>query len=266
MQNKYTFRLALNTSLIVINSRSELLDAAAQRALWGNLLGTGQQRISTGEVELQFGAETTWTRDRLWYILLKCWAALKGSERTGSDCTRWEIRQQRDSGRSTVWATALTGGREGGKQSQVAIVAKLYFLLTCLISSTGRRSLFDAKFFFLPKFSWIQQTFWSIIQAANNLVTIAETKICGVHQSSVWNFWQSHNNMSIVEAQQFVSTHIAPYIFIRHRHCVCSLQLASHHLCFLVALPSFGTYYSTKIPPPLRVALIFLQNGMHFIS
>lgn len=70
MQNKHTVRLALNTSLIVINSRSELLDAAAQRALWGNVLATGQQRIETGEVELQFGAETTWTRDRLWCILL----------------------------------------------------------------------------------------------------------------------------------------------------------------------------------------------------
>lgn len=45
------------------------MDAAAQRALWGNLLGTGQRRKNTGEVELQFGVETTWTRDRLWCIL-----------------------------------------------------------------------------------------------------------------------------------------------------------------------------------------------------
>lgn len=259
MQSKYTFRLALNTSLIVINSRSELLDAAAQRALWGNLLGTGQQRISTGEVELQFGAETTWTRDRLWYILLKCWAALKGSEMRDQTAERQ---------RKEHHVSNSTDRRQGGREAKSSRYrSKTVFFAHLPNKFHWEAFTFWRGIFFSSKvFSWIQQTFWSFIQAANNLVTIAETKICGVHQSSVWNLWQSHNNMSIVEAQQFVSTHIAPYIFIRHRHGVCSLQLASHHLCFLVALPSFGTYYSTKIPPPLRVALIFLQNGMHFIS
>lgn len=254
MQNKYTFRLALNTSLIVINSRSELLDAAAQRALWGNLLGTGQQRINTGEVELQFGAETTWTRDRLWYILLKCWAALKGSK------TRDQTAERQ---RKEHRVSSSTDRRQGGREAK---------------SSRYRsKTVFFAH---LPnKFHWEAFTFWQEIfffqsfrgsnkrfGAANNLVTRADTKICGV-QSSVWNLWQSHNNMSIVETQQFVSTHIAPYIFIRHRHCVCSLQLASHHLCFLVALPSFGNLLQHKNSShPLWVALIFLQNGMHFIS
>lgn len=57
MQNKYALRQ--NTSFVVINSRSELLDAVAQRALGANLFGTGRQRINAGEVQLQFGVETT---------------------------------------------------------------------------------------------------------------------------------------------------------------------------------------------------------------
>lgn len=143
MQNKYTFRLALNTSLIVINSRSELLDAAAQRALWGNLLGTGQQRIITGEVELQFGAETTWTRDRLWYILLKCWAALKGSEPHGERL--YEMRDQTaERQRKEHRVSNSTDRRQGGREAK---------------SSRYRsKTVFFAH---LPnKFHWEAFTFW----------------------------------------------------------------------------------------------------------